>query len=360
VGIKIDYAAARERLVEAYDWASSERPVPDEWLEFVEQTFNMKSKTYTPALGTSLLARATDDHVDPLSIKVEYGPAAYSLRTLGHEVLVPAAREFNFSIRNKGREPLNNQPFFRYDHMNRIERVKNKDEHQKFMQGVARIESLDRRGALGALAAFLRVAIAVAAENESFTVGDNALTVDGMVVAAENFLETGGDRPKKTQALVAAAFDVTHHDVRSRKINDPSRDYPGDVQAFEDDEPILAVEVRAKSVRSTEVEGFALACKGAGIDRALMVILWPGHHSLPTGELRDFAMQGGVLLAIIENVENLLLDVFGWSDASLDASLQSFANRTLERLREIEADVSSLQQWVTWMERIGVQRDSSE
>lgn len=74
MGLTISQKAARERLDEAFLWASSDRHVPDSWIQFARQTFQMQSKTYTPALGTVLLARATDDRVDPLSIKTTYGP----------------------------------------------------------------------------------------------------------------------------------------------------------------------------------------------------------------------------------------------------------------------------------------------
>ena len=134
MGIRISQAEARQRLEEAYEWALSDQPVPESWVSFAEWTFAMASKTYTPALGTVLLARATNDRADPLSIKAEYGDYTYSLRTLGHEVLVPAAQRHGFSIRNTGREPLNNQPFFRYDHMTTIERVRNKPAHDQFVE----------------------------------------------------------------------------------------------------------------------------------------------------------------------------------------------------------------------------------
>jgi hypothetical protein len=227
LGLTISQAAARQRLEEAYGWASSDRPVPEEWTQFARQTFRMAAKTYTPALGTMLVARATDARVDPLSIKAQFGPTTYSLRTLGHEVLVPAARELGFSIRNTGREPLNNQPFFRYDHMSTVNRVRNRDEYDRFVAGVARIGSADRDEALAALAAFLRVAIDVAKQLADYAVADDALTIPRVVAAVESFLGEGTDRPRRTQALIAAAFDVTHDVVRSRKINDPSRDYPG-------------------------------------------------------------------------------------------------------------------------------------
>jgi hypothetical protein len=122
---------------------------------------------------------------------------------------------------------------------------------------------------------------------------------------------------------VAAAFDVTHNDVRTRRLNDPSRDLPGDVQAFENDKPILAAEVRGKSVPATEAEGFVDTCRRAGIDRAFLVVLWPAHQAFPEDEFRQKALEErGVLLTIIEKAEDLLLDVCGWCDLDLTAVLR--------------------------------------
>lgn len=307
----------------------------------------MVSKTYTPALGTVLLARATDDRIDPLSIKAGFGPTTYSLRTLGHEVLVPASRRFGFSIRNTGREPLNNQPFFRYDHMSVIERVRDKSGHARFLAGVRNVNNLSRDNALAALAAFLRVAIEQAQRLGNYTVDDDILTAQRVIAAVARFLSDRADLPRKVQALVAAAFDVTHDDVRSRKLNDPSRDYPGDVHAFEDEHPVLAVEARAKNVSETEVAGFVAACRQADIERAFFVVLAPSHRRLPLAVLRQNALsKHGVLLTIIEHPDDLLFDVFGWSDFDLSVSVRTFVMSVLERLREIEAQDASLAQWV--------------
>jgi hypothetical protein len=132
----------------------------------------------------------------------------------------------------------------------------------------------------------------------------------------------------------------------------------GDVQAFEDDEPILAVEARAKSVRPTEVESFVAACREAGIDRAFMIVLWPAHQALPAKALRRKALgDADVLLTIIEDVEDLLLDVFGWSDLSLPVALRTFTISVLTRLKEIEATTHSLERWVTFFSEIRSQAD---
>lgn len=347
MGITVSQDQARDRLLQAFEWAISDRPVPGYWTEFSNRTFEMTSKTYTPALGTVLLAKATDARVDPFSIKTEYGQNTYSIRTLCHGVLVPAAQHLGFSIRNTGREPLNNQPFFRYDHMSKIERVRNRVEHARFLDGLERIEPADSSAALAALAAFLRVAFHTQQRSKNYSIDESGLTFDWLSDSVGAFLNDNVDRPRRTQALVAGAFDVLYPDVRSRRINDPSRDYPGDVQVFDGQYPLLSVEVRAKRVLPTEVSAFAAACRDAEIERAFVIILTPLHSALPTAELRRSAMEDyGVLLTVIETHEHLVDDVLTWSPLSLPAALRTFAKAVLDRLVEIEADQISLSRWV--------------
>ena len=115
-------------------------------------------------LATALLARATDDRVDALSLKVESGDAAYLAWTLCHNVLVPASVTHGFSLRTTGREPLNNQPFFRYDRVDLAERVRNRASHDYLVAVLRNVNSLTSDEALAALAAFLRHRIAAALE----------------------------------------------------------------------------------------------------------------------------------------------------------------------------------------------------
>ena len=337
---------AKANLKKAFEWADSDREVPKDWEDFARWTFAMKAKTYTPALGTALLARSVDSKVDPLSIKASYSDNAYSLRTLGHEVLVPSAREFGFSIRNTGREPLNNQPFFRYDHMLGIDRPLYKSEHSRFIYGIQRIEELDSEHALGALAAYLRVALEVERETKNYAVKTGEIGLSEILKVVATFLGST-DRPKRTQALVAGAFDVTFSDVRTRRLNDPSRDFPGDIQIYWENKPVIAVEVRAKKVLSTEVESFVAQCRLKDIERAFFEVLWPGHDPLPFEQLRDSALKNhGVLLNIIEREEDLIFDVFGWTDLDTLAAGHRFAESVLKRLKEIEAIPESLEDWV--------------
>src|SRR5580658_10419921 len=90
------------------------------WTQKVEKLSQLceegVSKTHIAFLGTEMLAKAMDRRVDLFAIKPDHAPDnpnAFSARTLCHTVLVPLSAELGVSIGVTGREPLNNQPYFR-------------------------------------------------------------------------------------------------------------------------------------------------------------------------------------------------------------------------------------------------------
>lgn len=100
-------------------------PVHKGWSEKVERLSRLcaegVSKTHIAFLGTAMIAKAMNRQADLFAIKPEHAkdnPNAFSARTLCHGVLVPLAAELGFSIGVTGREPLNNQPYFRMTRLN--------------------------------------------------------------------------------------------------------------------------------------------------------------------------------------------------------------------------------------------------
>lgn len=91
--------------------------------------------------------------------------------------------------------------------------------------------------------------------------------------ACRAFLDGPAESGKRAQALVAAAFDLVFDDVRTAKVFDPSRRFPGDVQAFFKLEPVVAVEVRAKPVTYSDAVHFVAAAAAAGFPHAMIVAL---------------------------------------------------------------------------------------
>ncbi len=325
--------------------------LPAVWIEHSRRTHEMSAKTYVPALGTALLARATDARIDPLAIKHTQAVDSYSARNLCHGVLVPEAREHGFSIRTTGNEPLNNQPFFRYLHMTHIDRVRNVEEFGQFIDRVRQIADLSREEAERALAAFVKVGFEVAENAESYVVSADGHTFTSVASSLEEFLTPGvAQRPERLQAFAAACMDLVFDDVRTRRINDPSRDLPGDVHAFEGAEPLLAMEVRGKRVKRSALHSFFENCAREGLQRAVLFVDAPGHLRLEQEEYSNFGpMNEGspLLVSVFQEWFTLFRESVSWSDATLQNAVHTFVERMTVRLIEIEASAQTMDHWVS-------------
>ncbi|MCQ1987536.1 restriction endonuclease, SacI family [Arthrobacter sp. zg-Y844] len=344
--ISIDYEAAQEVLLEAVTIAKSDTRLPVEWKSHARAVFELEAKTWTPAFATLLLAKATDDRIDTMSLKAEEGNAeAYSARGLCHKVLVPAAVEHNFSIRNTGREPLNNQPFFRYDRIDKIDRVRRPADKEYFVAVVEQANKLTGRLALQALAAFVREAFSVTAAAQKVVVKTNGLTAHGVRIAVEDFLRIDArDRPHRLQAFAAACLDLLYEDVKTRRINDPSRDLPGDVHALLGGTVAVAMEVRGKAVTASDLSTFAQACEAAGLNRGVMFVDAPQQIRL---EIHVGINNHSRItqVAAFTSAARLLGDALLWANSPLENAIDSFSKAFLVRLREIEVTLPTLQEW---------------
>src|SRR5262249_37286471 len=154
-----------------------------------------------------------------LAIKESYSAVAYSQRTFCHSILVPAAVEYGFTLRTTGREPLNNQPFFRYDNMELIDRVSGGSfvSLNELRDALHDLKRLGPDEALAGLAAFLRVRVE-AANALRYELPEVDVPLDQLIRVIEEYLEESVDRPRRTQALVCAAFDLIFDQILTRRI----------------------------------------------------------------------------------------------------------------------------------------------
>lgn len=362
MGISIDYRLAHLRVCEAVEWAESDKPVPEEWTERTARLAELPGKTYTVALGTGLLARATDSRVDALALKESSSDSAYSARGLAHGVLVPAAVDFGFDLRATGREPLNNQPFFRYDRIDDMGRVRFRETHAALVEALQRANELHEDSALAALAAFVRQRQGAAQSLAPLEFETSLLPTGSLLRVIRQFVEEDVEGGKRAQALTAAVFDLIYDEVRTSRINDPSRHFPADVWAFRSGEaaPLLAAEVRAKGVTTTEVVRFCEAVASAGIPHAVVVVLAPRHDPLPRAELvaRSFR-ETGVLLTIVEGTDDLLLNAFSWGGRGLEDMAGRLPERLALRLRELEVRRDTLERWARLCDQAAAAREPS-
>ncbi|MDQ1175408.1 hypothetical protein QE416_000144 [Microbacterium sp. SORGH_AS 421] len=231
--------------------------------------------------------------------------------------------------------------------MQDIERRASKIWNYKFFYSIAeQADRLDRTDALKALAAFLREALSVAAVARSVVVKADGLNAWGARVAVKDYLRfDADDRPKRLQAFAAACLDLAFEEVRSRRLNDPSRDIPGDVHAMGPSAPLLAVEVRGKKVGPQELSSFVSACQRASIGRALMLADSPGQMDLAILAENSNQHSVGTLVEVCTSAPELLSSALIWAPLPLDDAIAKFSSSYLARLKEIEVGVGSLQEW---------------
>lgn len=345
--ISIDYKVAQRVLLDALALAQSNSRLPVEWKSHARAVFELDAMTWTPAYATLLLAKATDDQVDTMSLKAEsHRPSAYSARGLCHKILVPAAVEYGFSIRNTGREPLNNQPFFSHARIDKMDRNRNPADREYFLDVTEQANRLTSAEALEALAAFLREALAITAAAKSVVVKTKGLTSNGARIAVEDFLRSDAkNRPHRLQAFAAACLDLLYEDVRTRRINDPSRDLPGDVHAMVGKAVTAAMEVRGKAVTASDLSTFVTACEMAGVSRAVMFVDAAQQIDLDMHVTVNNQIVRATQVSAFTSAASLLASTLLWAQLPLESAIESFSKRLVIRLQEIEVTVPTLQEW---------------
>jgi SacI restriction endonuclease len=215
-----------------------------------------------------------------------------------------------------------------------------------FVDIAEQANKLTSTDAVEALAAFLREALAKAAETRNISARSGGLSPDGARVAVEEFIRYDAvDRPQRLQAFAAACFGLVYDEVKTRRLNDPSRDVPGDVQVLSGGTTVIAVEVRGKPVTAAELGTFVAACRDAGLSRAIMFVDAPKQTDLTSHASVLGKVQPAVHAAVFGSVSQLLADSILWSPLPLDEAVQKFTSSFLARLVEIEATTQTLQEW---------------
>ena len=107
--------------------------------------------------------------------------------------------------------------------------------------------------ALKALAAFLRVRLQEGGAEPALDLGERVLGVAELSAAAERFVVRHPEEGRRGQALVAAALSLAFDDVRTSRVNDPSRHWPGDVAVVVKNVFTMAAEAKQRPVPAAEV-----------------------------------------------------------------------------------------------------------
>jgi hypothetical protein len=351
-----------ERLIREQAKLSETDPGDAEWIKKVERLSLLceqgVSKTHIAFLGTVMLAKALEVRADLFAIKPRHADTAdrersFSARTLCHGVLVPLAAEFGINLGVTGREPLNNQPYFR---MTRLDdgtpvHVGARTAFNYMVELVKELQHInDKKKAASALRAFISVRRR-AQPRYAGSEGEAIISPEQLVDAIHRLVREDSEGGKRAQAVVAGLLDVFagKERVEAGRINDPSRKYPGDVCVrLQADATKLekAFEVRDKPVTETDVRIFGKKCVDMGVREAAVLMASESQPMLDMADLDRWAEGFGLGLTIFYGWPNLVEQVLFWSELPKPVAASRAVPAIHVRLIEIEASPKAIDRWI--------------
>ena len=329
------------------------------WFKKVENLSELceggASKTHIAFLGTAMLAKAMRLDVDLRAIKpsrAKGNPRAYSARILSEKVLVPLAAEFGISIGVTGRQPLNNQPYFRIAHLGDGTPVHPRgraafDYMVELVDELQAVSTTRKAGAI--LAAFM-------AERRRHQVryvapeGESAITPEDLAAAVCALLRDGSEGGRRAQAVVAGLMDAFagSERVESGRINDPSRKYPGDVcvrAATATESWEKAFEIRDKPVAMSDVRIFGAKCAQMGVQEAAVVAVADDQARLDTAAVAEWSSELGIGMTLFDRWESIVDQALFWAGDPKPVAARRAVRRIHERLIRVEASPRAVALW---------------
>jgi hypothetical protein len=346
-----------QALENAYLLANSDAALPEQWLARAEQLANSPSVAFIAAVGSVLLAKATDPRIEALVIQKREGSAgAFSLRGPA-KVLGTKRHAYGYDIGSSSdRDPINHGTLIgstRWDvALHRIE-AGHKAFFQVILQWLRDVNALSQEEALQALAAYLRVRQAVvpgAAVAQLPTSLIHAPALTDLVDVLEGFVSADPEEGARGMALVAAAFRAVGLEAGLPSRHDPRRI---DVPIKRDGVLVIASEVKQEATSEAVADTLARDAASHRARRALLAVLRPGvlirfdRESVIQRAERDH----GVVLRITDGVRQLLHEALIAGSVEVDAFCSALPRAFGEALREIRVDESSIDTWVAIAER---------
>lgn len=357
MALRIDKREA-SRLVRDLAHEAEVGPIDEGWEAKVERLSRLcedgASKTHIAFLGTAMLAKAMHAEADLFAIKPNHdreNPRAFSARTLCHGVLVPLSAELGVSIGVTGREPLNNQPYFRMTRLDDGTPVHPGGQAAfDFMRElVDTLQSTTPQEARAALRAFLVVR---SRYQPRYT--DRAdvasMAPDDLWAAIQTLVAENAEGGRRAQAVVAGLMDAFAGPdrVESGRINDPSRRHPGDVCVRATDEAGAwekAIEVRDKPVSAADVQIFGRKCVEMDVREVAVAMMAERQDRLDEAALHAWARSLGIGLTLFHGWASLVDQALYWAAEPKPVAAGRAVGFIHDRLVEVETSAEGVARW---------------
>ncbi|CAN7660625.1 restriction endonuclease, SacI family [Phenylobacterium sp. LjRoot225] len=321
-------------------------------IEAISEAAEHANRTHIAFLGTAILAKCVNTAIDVFAVKEEASSTAYSARGLCHQVLVPNAPELDINLGVTGREPLNNQPYFRILRMSRDipARTTAKPVVTLLCDFLDRLQNASEAEARQALRAFIivrrRFGPRYSTKLDGFT---RLLAPDQLANRISAFVQANSEGGRRAQAAAAGLMDIVTDSQRVdvRRVNDPSRSVPGDVnvRAVGGGGWARIFEVRDKPITREDLYVLIRKCQETSVTEAVMVATAPAQPPVPVEEAQRWAAERGVNLTAFFDWRSLVRQALLWAEPSSFAAAGLAPARIERRLIELEVAEASVAQW---------------
>lgn len=312
-------------------------------------------RTHIAFLGTSIIAKAVNINVDLYAIKPNHdkeNPFCYSARTLCHSVLVPMSTQFKFSLGVTGREPLNNQPYFRMKKFNDGTPIRtNSLEAYNYLCEL--IEKLSRIHKKNEIREALRSFIAVRKKykiNYTEKKCSNDMNYLDFIQSITEFTSNNSENGSRSQAVAAGIFDVLFGptNVKSESVYNPSNKHPGDVcvvSKCSSDNINLALEVRDKPVSMSDVYLFCDKCLSMDVRKISILLTSKKQKCFDKDLLFKCKKEKDSQIIIFYGWKDFVEQIFFWSDGLQISNIVTAINFIRKRLVSIKAPIQTLEEY---------------
>lgn len=355
MSIVISTDEASAAFVTALELADNGQASPD-WERRVRELSVLcekAPKTHIAFLGTVLLGKASDAHVDVFALKVNAGtPGAYSARNLAKEVLAPLCRDHQVHIGVTGREPLNNQPYFRESRVSRKMPVRANARVvlDKVCDLLDELEPIkDRSELLKALASFITVRRTYWPATKPYVSQETVLKLNSLIRRIEGFVQQDSEGGRRAQAVATGLMDVLEgtENVETSRVNDPDRKFPGDVAVRTSNGDLTRVlEVRDKAVALADLSAFIAKAAPAGVARAGVLAVAPDQEPLDVGPVQRAAGEHGLALEVFLGWAGYLHQLLFWMPSDIQFPIEEAHQRIYERVVELECSQAGQDLWL--------------
>ena len=303
-------------------------------------------------LGSALIAKATNDQINPLSLRANAEvPGAYNVRGPAEYVLYPASLDHGFDIGSNSRNPLNGQTFNKLKSIDLTLRLRGRGKELvrpllSLLHDVSLLKSRD--DAVRALAAYVAVRRSyrrVYAPPGGANRLRSAAELADVIAAWIGQDSEGGGR---AQAAVGGLFDAIYGEDRVRvgKLNEPDRKVAGDVCLLRADSSVeKAVEVRDKVVSRTDTLSIIQKLARAGVRKGAIMALFSSQPVIDIADYDGEATKTGIHLEILYEWRNVIRPAILWSEKSEDDIVTAAVSRIRARAVDLTLTPAAIALW---------------